>query len=87
MCKRCLPQVATQVKWARSNGALPPPDPDDLQLPAQQPDADEIFEPRGKRAVVPRGASSFAEAGRTRDGRAKTAVSVYVWSRYFMDDF
>lgn len=42
-----LPQVATEVKWARSSGALPPPDPNDLEPPAQDPDADDLLEPEG----------------------------------------
>lgn len=33
-------QVSTQVKWARSSGALPPPDPNDLEPPSRNREED-----------------------------------------------
>ena len=42
----CL-QVSTGVKWARDSGALPPPDPDDLEPPAPDTDDDDRLEAGG----------------------------------------
>lgn len=55
--KHCLSQVATQVKWARSSGALPAPDPDDLEPPKLESDADERLEPIGRCPLLPFGAT------------------------------
>lgn len=34
-------QVATQLKWARESGAIPPPDPSDLKPPSQTGERDD----------------------------------------------
>lgn len=41
-------QVSTGVKWARDSGALPPPDPSDLEPPTPDPDDDDRLESEGK---------------------------------------
>lgn len=41
-------QVSTGVKWARDSGALPQPDPNDLEPPAPDPDDDDRLESEGK---------------------------------------
>lgn len=45
------PQVSTGVKWARGSGALPPPDPSDLEPPTPDPDDDDRLESEGERII------------------------------------
>ena len=56
-----LSQVATQVKWARSSGVLPPPDLRDVEPPAQEPGASfHDLEQEGERT---RGGASKRKSG------------------------
>ncbi|CAM9103081.1 unnamed protein product, partial [Discosporangium mesarthrocarpum] len=58
-------QVATQVKWARESGALPPPDPKDLESPSADPFTDENVSEDG--SVIKDRATSGAHSGGSND--------------------